>query len=168
MRLLIIPCSTAIPIPVPLPISLVVKKGSNICSTVSGAMPQPVSVTDISIQSPLINLWQVWHSRSIFSHRLKPMDSTPLPSIASLALTQRFITSCCRLARSISTGGSFSSQLNSIVMLLGRSERSMSMLSSTSGTMSRNSMLLPRFWLNVSICATSSLARSEAFITVVR
>ena len=50
------PCSLTIPYetdrPRPAPVGLVVKNGSKFCPRCSGAIPCPVSVTDISIDSP--------------------------------------------------------------------------------------------------------------------
>src|SRR5262249_2775181 len=80
------------PRPLPTPISLVVKKGSNMCSSTSCAMPVPVSLTSSTMYSPgPIEPTAAGRaaSRRVVSRSTR---STPPRGIACAAFEARFIT----------------------------------------------------------------------------
>ncbi len=73
------------PRPVPLPISLVVKNGSNTRASRSGAMPEPVSVSETAAKGPAAAAWpRIGGSGAPHCRR---SVSVPAPSIASRAFT---------------------------------------------------------------------------------
>ena len=86
------------PRPVPLPTSLVVKNGSKIVSSSSGAMPLPVSATVMATKSPL----RAGCARrgGMLSTLRTPMVSRPSPSMASRLLTARLISAVSNCAMS--------------------------------------------------------------------
>ena len=88
-----VPCTDARPSPVPSPISFVVKNGSKMFSSRSGAMPVPVSATRDAGMGPA--------SRTTVS---AVMRSVPPSGIASRALIARFTRTCSSWARSATTG----------------------------------------------------------------
>ena len=93
------------PSPVPLPSGLVEKNGSNACSSTSGAMPEPVSVTaTITYWPGATSCRRAYSSSSVAlpaSSVSRPPD-WPWPSMASRALIARLSSAFSICAGSIS------------------------------------------------------------------
>ena len=118
--------------PVPFPTTLVVKKGVKISSKISEAIPLPVSVIASSIQSPLMDLWEIDDSVSRPLAQPKRIPSLPSPSMASREFIQRFITICCNCVGFIKMQGSLSSITVSSSIVEGKVARSISISSLSS------------------------------------
>jgi hypothetical protein len=80
------------PSPVPLPNSLVVKNGSKIWSSTSGAMPVPVSATVSTTYGPGRASGSRRASASPSTRFTAVISSRPPSGMASRALTHRFIS----------------------------------------------------------------------------
>ena len=87
------------PIPVPWPCFLVVKKGSNARSAISGAIPVPVSVTSMQRYAP----GAMPAASSSAALRMATV-SVPPSGIASRALIARLMTAFSSCAGSTVTG----------------------------------------------------------------
>ena len=83
----------------PLPTSLVVKNGSKIVSSWSGAMPLPVSVTEIAMKSPPRRGLRA-QRRDAAAPCARRWSRRPSPSMASRALTARLISAVSNWAMS--------------------------------------------------------------------
>jgi hypothetical protein len=88
------PYTVESPRPVPRPASLVVKKGSKMCSATDRSMPVPVSLTSSAMNVPARAWGWVLAYSSSRSRRLVSKVRVPLSGMASWAFTARFMRIC--------------------------------------------------------------------------
>ncbi len=121
-------------------------------------MPMPVSVTESSINRPGLAqecFLQYWESIRTL---IVSMVRTPPLGIASLALTQRFITTCSSMPLSPFTAPTALPGTHSRRMCSPMSLRTILRMSSTIRLKSRTSMAITCLRLNSSSCLVSSAA----------